>query len=388
MSDLTEKMLQKPTDLNLKSARNLVGTTKRVDLQGDKAELTIEAPIGQVNEGTALLYLNEEKLDPSEWRATHFRKIKYGQGFESVKVSYERVATAISNLDLDELVKQARDRSYRTRTERRQSGERAFIVALGDTQFGKIDGDGVEGALSRVVEYLELAKLQLADYQKQGLNIGQVHIAWLGDHIEGFASQGGANTWRTQLTLNEQIRLTRRSMMHSVQLFSQTVEKMTVVAVPGNHGRVVTGSGNGTRHDDSHDTESLIAVSEACELVPGRFGHVEFYVPQTDEIAVTLDVAGTRISHWHGDRYNSGKHFDWWAKQAFGGANSRDSDVGFGAHYHGYLAEEQGQQLFIQVPALEAESTWWRHKQGTPGNPGIVTAVTSNRETDFVRRVR
>jgi hypothetical protein len=57
-------------------------------------------------------------------------------------------------------------------------------------------------------------------------------------------------------------------------------------------------------------------------------------------------------------------------------------------HYHGFLAEEQGRQLFLQVPALEAESTWWRHKKGTPGNPGLLTAVTSDGQTRHVEIVR
>lgn len=379
-------MLNKPRAATFVDSRKPSTFTRQLEANGDELVATINGPAGEVNEGTALRYLEDEHLTPADWEATHFRKIEYGAGLVSVKFSFRRRQR--SGLpDLAELVAQSRDRYYRSRASRRAVGPFGFIVALGDTQFGKIDGDGVEGALGRCIEYLEAAKEQLAVMSKR-YDIGQVHIALLGDHIEGFTSQGGANTWRTQLTLNEQIRLTRRTMMHAVQTFAQSAASVTVVAVPGNHGRVTTANGSQTRYDDSHDTESLIAVSDACALTPGRFGHVKFYVPETDEISVVCDVAGTSVAHVHGDRYAPGKHFDWWRGQAFGSPAFAGADVLMSGHYHGFLAEEQGRQLFLQVPALEAESTWWRHKKGTPGNPGLLTAVTSDGQTRHVEIVR
>lgn len=102
--------------------------------------------------------------------------------------------------------------------------EYTFVVALGDMQFGKIDGDGVEGTLQRTIDCLNRAAELLVEYRMR-FKIRHVHIAWLGDHVEGFVSQGGANTWRTQLTLNEQIRLTRRVMLHALLLFATGVRR-------------------------------------------------------------------------------------------------------------------------------------------------------------------
>src|SRR5690606_39754379 len=84
-------------------------------------------------------------------------------------------------------------------------GDHAFVVALGDMQFGKADGDGAEGTLRRTLDCLERAAALVPVYQAR-FGIGHIHLAWLGDHIEGFSSQGGANVWRTPLTLNEQLR--------------------------------------------------------------------------------------------------------------------------------------------------------------------------------------
>jgi hypothetical protein len=201
----------------------------------------------------------------------------------------------------------------------------------------------------------------------------------MGDHVEGFQSQGGANVWRTNLTMSEQIRLTRRVMLYAMEQFAPLSPRLTMAAVPGNHGEPQRFSGKGvTRYDDSHDTESLIAVSDAAQLNKDAFGHVEFYVPQTDEMTVVLDVAGTRIGHAHGHQWRPGKQFDWWEGQAFGSSPLRDADVLLAGHLHHLHIEENGGRTYVGVPALESESTWWRHATGVGGNPGVFTMLTKD----------
>jgi hypothetical protein len=43
-------------------------------------------------------------------------------------------------------------------------------------------------------------------------------------------------------------------------------------------------------------------------------------------------------------------------------------------HLH-HLRVDRESRTFIQVPALESESTWFRHRAGGVSEPGIVTAV-------------
>ncbi|AFV51361.1 exonuclease [Streptomyces phage phiCAM] len=268
-------------------------------------------------------------------------------------------------------------------------GEHTFIVAIGDMQFGKIDGDGVEGTLQRTIECLNKAAALLEQYRLR-FPIGHVHIAWLGDHIEGFVSQGGANTWRTVLTLNEQIRLTRRVMLHALLLFSPMVARLTMAAVPGNHGEAVRINGKGvTRYDDSHDTESLIAVKDAADLSPERFGHVEFFVPDTDELSVVVECSGTVVAHVHGHQFRPGKHFDYWKGQAFNRASAfHQADLLLAGHLHHEHVDTDGFRTFIQPPAMESESTWWRHAKGTTGAPGLIVAVTKDGNTNLKEVVR
>ncbi|GAC1379504.1 MAG: hypothetical protein NVSMB4_08760 [Acidimicrobiales bacterium] len=251
------------------------------------------------------------------------------------------------------------------------TSDAALVIALGDLQLGKCDGDGVAGTVDRTMACLGAAALRAKVHN------GPVHLALLGDCVEGFTSQGGANAWRTVLTMTEQIRLFRRIILHAVELLAPVTDTLTIAAVPGNHGETVRFAGKGiTRYDDSHDTESLHAVADALALNPAAYGHVRCYTPAKDELTVTLDVAGTKIGHAHGHSWRNGKQFEWWSGQSFGDHQVGQADLLLAGHNHHLLVEQQSRRTFVQVPALESESTWWRHRTGQSGKPGIVTLTT------------
>jgi hypothetical protein len=343
----------------------------------------ISGDAGTVTEGTARSFIEEEGLDPAEWEIANWRKSRWGNPenpMESVRFSFRRRQAAEDAAEwVEEALAALVDHEA---VEVRPTGSHGFLILLGDMQFGKIDGDGVKGTLQRTIDCLNKAADTLLMYRRL-FDIGHVHIAWLGDHIEGFVSQGGANVWRTNLPLNEQIRLTRRVMLHALKVFAPLATTVTMAAVPGNHGEPVRFQGTGlTRYDDSHDTEALIAVSDAAEMLPEAFGHVRFFVPDTDELIVVTDVAGTTVAHAHGHKHRVGKHFEWWKGQAF----NRDSamhvaDLLVEGHLHHEHIEADGDRLFIQVPSMESESTWFKHTSGTGGNPGLVVAITKDGRT-------
>jgi hypothetical protein len=356
--------------------------TRQIEVKGDAADVTVRAETFEQTESAATDVLRNQGLDPAEWTVTGFRSSEWtmanGDTGVSTRFSFARTKCATvtePGVGLDELLAAIDSSPVLERDE--QAGDHTFLVILGDMQFGKIDGDGVEGTLRRTVECLNEAARLLDEYRLR-FSIAHVHVAWLGDHIEGFVSQGGANTWRTQLTLNEQIRLTRRVMLHALLLFAPKCSRLTMVAVPGNHGEAVRINGKGvTRYDDSHDTESLIAVKDAAELNPDRFDHVEFFVPDTDELIVVVECSGTVVGHAHGHQWRPGKHFEWWKGQAFNQASPMHLvDLLLAGHLHHEFLDTDGWRTFLQPPAMESESTWWRHAKGTTGAPGLVVAVT------------
>lgn len=381
MDALTEKLLsipvgptQAPRQLNPDK-----DFTRQIEVVGETATLTVRDEPGTITDDTAIQYIREEGLNPDEWEATGFTKSVWGDPpKESVKFTYKRREGAgLERPNIDELIA-VMERAERAPYVVDAKGYGA-IVGIGDMQFGKIDGDGVDGTLRRTVEYIDKAAQQI-DYMAGLWPVDHIHVAWLGDHIEGFNSQGGANVWRTPLTLNEQIRLTRRVMTHAMVTFGELGVRLSMAAVPGNHGEPQRFMDKGvTRYDDSHDTESLIAVSEAAALTE-LYNDVEFYVPATDEMTVVVDVAGTTVAHAHGHQWRPTKHFDWWKGQAFNPSSAMHmADVLMAGHLHHEHQEADGHRLFIGVPSLESESTWFRHSTGTAGNPGIFLGITKDK---------
>ena len=355
--------------------------TRQIEVSGDTAVVTVRGPASEADESAATTYLRSKGEDPALWEVTGFRSGEWSMANGEMGVSNRYTFRRIAGVEaerppLDDLI--AEVKKHRP-VKVRPQGDHGYLVLLGDMQFGKIDGDGVEGTLRRTIDCLNKAADSLM-WQRQRFDIGHVHIAWLGDHIEGFISQDGANLWRTPLTLNEQIRLTRRVMLHALSTFAPLAERVSMAAVPGNHGEAIRVNGKGTtRYDDSHDTESLIAVADGAALNPEAFGHVEFYVPETDELTVVLDVAGSVVAHAHGHKWRPGKHFEWWRGQAFNKDSAmHQADVLVAGHLHHEFVDTDGSRTFIQPPAMESESTWWRHSTGTGGAPGLIVAVTKD----------
>ncbi|MFJ3775198.1 hypothetical protein ACIPX0_26230 [Streptomyces sp. NPDC090075] len=387
MSELLDELLAKPIGpaVPARTTDPEKDFTKQIEVSGDEAAVTVRGENFEANESAATAVLQGQGLDPAEWTVTGLRSSEWtmanGETGVSTRFSFSRkcVSVADGRPPIDELIAALNDTPVNVVDvlPDTDTDEYTFVVALGDMQFGKIDGDGVEGTLKRTIAALDRAAELLIEYRLR-FTINHVHIAWLGDHTEGFVSQGGANTWRTQLTLNEQIRLTRRVMLHALLLFAPVCRRLSMVAVPGNHGEAVRISGKGvTRYDDSHDTESLIAVKDAVDLAPERFAHVEFYVPDTDELIVTLDLNGTIAAHTHGHQFRPGKHFEWWKGQAFNKDSAmHQADLLLCGHLHHELIEADGPRTFIQVPSMESESTWFRHGKGSGGAPGLIVAVT------------
>src|SRR5699024_4696363 len=214
---------------------------------------------------------------------------------------------------------------------------RGVAVLIGDMQFGQSgpDGDPFE-AIGNTPAATDLAAEEI---ERQG-GADEVLVAWLGDHIEGFVSQGGKNSWRTRLTLTEQIRVTRRVMYYAIEVLEPLCRRLVMAAVPGNHGRVEAGNGTGTRADDNHDTDALVAVAEGWVW---------------------------RVS---GDGWRRSGKFTGWREVAFYGAPTAGADVLCCGHFHFFQASEDGQKLFIQVPTLGTDGAYWTNLHGSRPNPG------------------
>ena len=132
------------------------------------------------------------------------------------------------------------------------------------------------------------------------------------------------------------------------------------------------------------DRQVLDAVEIAVEQ------GVEFFVPDTDELTVGLNLSGTYACFTHGHMARSqDKLMDWVKGQAF----NRDSiyagaDLVVTGHWHSYYVKTDGDRTVMTAPSMESESTWYRHRAGTGGDPGLVIALTREGRTDHVQIVR
>lgn len=339
------------------------------------------------NDETIRQALIEEGLDPDLWNVTGMRVSRWQTHDGDTRVSRKLTVDRISqgkyvDGEIEEIVNATMEKRSKLHGDiDPDNGTLGYCIFLGDLQIGKGDGGGPKATLAAVIRCLEKAALKISLMQSQGYRIGHIHIGWLGDHIEGFVSQGGAHAWRTVLTLNEQVRFMRRLMLHALVVFAPMAVKVTMAAVPGNHGEPQRFSGKGvTRYDDSHDTEALIAVHDFAQMDQEKYGHVKFYVPQSDELTVLVDVAGLPILHNHGHSHTSNKHFDWWRKQAFHSPNASSARLLVEGHLHHDHIERDGDRLWVGVGALEKESTWYRHQSGSPGWPSITGVLVSDGE--------
>ncbi|MGL5852628.1 MAG: hypothetical protein ACRCZD_17755, partial [Phycicoccus sp.] len=118
---------------------------RKIELSGNTLTAEIRVEDDEVTQGTALEYLTEEGQDPAHWRVTGFRKIKYGQGMESVRFTFTRVGSAGSLVlpDLDDLHEQVRrDLTSGTKAGAPARANRTVVGVIADPQVGKVSERG------------------------------------------------------------------------------------------------------------------------------------------------------------------------------------------------------------------------------------------------------
>lgn len=321
------------------------------------------------------LRLVEARFDPYAWTREADGQDATTKPAWRYKFAVEPVRAAA--LDADDLIAQIRKWKPPKKVDRGPAGGVSFVVAYADTQLGKPDGDGTIGTVTRIQDKTHAAVQRLKELRKQGRAVDSVTIALLGDHIEGFNSQGGRLAWRNELTLTEMVRVWRRLLLDIVRTFAATVPQVTVVVIPGNHDEAVrTGDAMSTRYDDSWAVDAASAVADALALAQG-YEHVSFVFPKRDELTVTLDINGTVVGFAHGHQ-TRGKTHDWWGKQAHGMQPIGAATLLLTGHYHHLKVDQAGAKTWVQAPALDGGSQWFLNTTGMNAPPGLVTMLVGD----------
>ena len=315
----------------------------------------------------------EFNLDPKVWTVISIRKSRWqtfnGDWLEAARVNVKPADQAAgADLDYDALVSEvSKWKPGKTETHK---GPLFAVYAIGDTQYGKDAGGGTEATVLRVLTGIDEAVARHKELLKTGRNIGTIVLPQLGDCIEGTTSQHGKVIGRSDLGVTQQVRIGRRVLMAWIKAFAPLCDSLLIPVVPGNHDephRIMM-----TDPIDSWQIEVVAAVQDACAENPS-LSHVKFYYPKPDHQTLALDLGGTILGLAHGHQAKDmGK---WLHGQATGRTPVGSADVLLTGHFHHFRADQIGPRLWIQVPAMDGGSAWFRDKSGLESPTGIVSLV-------------
>lgn len=343
---------------------------------GTEGGYFVSTPRAAIDIDDAVSLFKDFDLDPAMWEVVSVRKSRWqtfnGDWLEAARVNVKPAGQLNQkDLDYDRLVKEIA--AFKPKPITGASGPLYAIYAIGDTQYGKDAGGGTEATVQRVLYGLTEAVHRHKELLKLGRPIGTVVLPQLGDCIEGSTSQGGRVLGRSDLGITEQVRIGRRVLMAWVKAFAPLCERLIIPVVPGNHDethRMVM-----TDPTDSWQIEVVAAVQDACAENP-NLAHVEFCYPTRDHATLAIDLGGTILGLAHGHQARDmGK---WIQGQATGRTPVGSADVLMTGHFHHFRADQIGPRLWIQVPAMDGGSAWFRDKSGLESPTGIVSLVVGD----------
>lgn len=284
------------------------------------------------------------------------------------------IRRTIATTDLEPLIQEALKRKPSKRT---FTGEGTFNVVLGDWQIGKADGDGLDGTIERVISAREAVIQRVRDLRRLGRPVGHLNVLWTGDSIESCVGHYSSQAFAVELDRRDQVKVTRRLLTDSLMAWSKHFDSVMVAAVGGNHGE---NRQNGKAFTGVHDNDDLAIVEQVQEILAANesaFGHVKFAVAR-DSMTCTIPSAGWVLGLTHGHVAGGAglpekKLRDWWQRQAGGKQPIGDSDVLVTGHYHHLRIADWGGCFWLQCPALDGGSDWWRVAMGEQSQAGMLT---------------
>lgn len=270
-------------------------------------------------------------------------------------------------------------------------GDGVFHVVLGDWQIGKPDGDGLRGTVTRIRQAIVDVERRVRDLRKLGRPLGTLMVEWTGDSVEGCVGFYAMQTFGVELDRREQAKVTRRLLRDALMRWSRLFDEVVVLAVGGNHGENRGRSGKAyTTFGDNDDLAVVEQVGEVLAANSDAFGHVRIVIPP-DHLTVTAEAAGwiVGVTHGHVARESGGAEMKlrrWYERAAGGKQPIGDADILVTGHYHHLRVADWGGCVWVQCPALDGGSEWWRMTSGETSAPGVLTFASypENRLTDLV----
>ena len=287
-------------------------------------------------------------------------------------------------VDVDELVKRIHKRKPAKVAPAATSA--GFVIFLADWQIGK--GNEAGGGSPETIDRVQAAIVAKVATIKR-LKPSHVVLAGMGDWVEGCTGFYDEQPTRIDLDNRQQIRTAANLLIWCVDqvIACPTVERVTVSAVPSNHGENRTGKRT-TVTDmwrDNKDLQILDRVAEAMNVNPDRYGHVTTVEPADEwPEMVALQIDGMRLATHHGHLLNpkgkavGGTHRiavvrKWWETNIANRRGAADCDAFVVAHGHHLLIDEAGVRPVMQLPASDGGSEHFSTMTGSSSPSGCVS---------------
>lgn len=280
-------------------------------------------------------------------------------------------------VDYAELVREIK--RHRPLSKDLPEGDSSFVVCIADTQFGKADGDGLQGTIGRFIQAIDDVEKRIRELRAAGRKLGTLVVVGLGDILESCVGQYPAQAFSVEINRRQQIRIARRLIRDAIARWSKHFNSVQVTAVPGNHGENRLDGKVYTTPGDNDDVAIFETVADILSANKKAYGHVEFFLPE-DQIYTVLNVSGTICCFVHGHITKGGgspqtKLKTWWQDQTFGEQPPGMASILLSGHYHHTSVVEFGKKTHIQCPSLDGGSDWWLNLSGEQSPPGILTLV-------------
>lgn len=393
-----DKFLKNTTEAKKKAPRvtHPKGWEPGVEQTATEAVITTHPTEEQDKSASKLLL--DSNLDPAEWRIVEdsvqvrrWQQTPNGGWMHYYK--FNAVRGTRTDTDLKEIINQIkRHRSTPPPADPNQTAPLTTrVVAFADWQAGKGEGGGSEALVNRLlacfVELKTLIKKERPDH---------LIIAGLGDLVEGCRGHYDMQEFQVDLDRRQQVKLVRRLILKFIQMAAPLVPRITVACVPGNHGENRRRGKAFTTFGDNDDVAVFEMLHDILKENPASYGHVRFAIPD-NELVVTLDIPGTTqtLALAHGHQFGRGsgpqnKAMEWWKGQALGRQGAGEADILLTGHYHHLQYVEQSPRTWIQAPAMDGGSAWWRSVtgQGTEDSFGMLTFTIGERGVDNLKVLR
>lgn len=246
---------------------------------------------------------------------------------------------------------------------------RTRVVVMADPQIGKVDSNGgtpeLIGRLDDLLRQLDaVAKADPCD---------DVVILDPGDLTEGFESTA-QEMHTNDLSFPEQLDMAQIILAHAVTSIAARFGSTRVATVPSNHTAWRKGK---DRLGKPGDDFGLLTHRTVARALASR-DDITFIQTGPWEESLAIKVRGAVIGLVHGHQASSGRIPAWWAGQSHGGQPTAAATMLVTGHYHSFRMEPTGAidgkaRYWLQAPALDGGSSWWRHIKGDESEPGMVT---------------